>query len=225
MAQRLVLPVIHFLNRSTAVDQAAVAFSCGADGVFLISHHGAGTDELIAVGQAIKAQHADKLVGINFLGKDAYESLLEVASAKLDMVWTDDPGVSSKGITDDGNWCKSALMREGAKWPLFFGSVAFKYQRTEPHPGVAAKLAADAGMLPTTSGEATGSAPGLGKARDMSQALNGGPLAIASGMTPENVAEFLPYFTHYLVATGVSTDMFHFDPSRLKAFVDIVKNG
>jgi hypothetical protein len=35
--------------------------------------------------------------------------------------------------------------------------------------------------------------------------------AVATGMTPDNVAASLSYFTHYLLGTGVSRDTHHFD--------------
>ncbi len=71
-------------------------------------------------------------------------------------------------------------------------------------------------MLPTTSGPGTGSAPELRKIREMREALGpDGPLAIASGITAENVVEFARYATHFLVASGVSRDEHHLDPVKV----------
>ena len=38
MNRKKVLPVIHHIDAKTTLDQAAIAYQCGADGVFLISH-------------------------------------------------------------------------------------------------------------------------------------------------------------------------------------------
>lgn len=112
------------------------------------------------------------------------------------------------------------------KAPRFYGSVAFKYQAPEPDPAGAAVQALKLCMLPTTSGPGTGHAPDVEKARSMAAAVARGPLggelAVASGMTPENVSAFLPYFTHFLVATGVSKDEHHFDEARLVQFIEKV---
>jgi len=216
MTQRLVLPVIHFLDVDTAISQADLAFAAGADGVFLISHNGQDS-KLAGVARGIKTRHASKLVGLNYLSLGAVHALHLARKAKVDMVWADTPGVFGNRATWPAYVLSKALQAENA--PLFFGSVAFKYQPYEPDPAGAAVRAAQLGMLPTTSGGATGHAPEVAKARCMSEALQGGPLAIASGMTPVNAHDYLPYFTHFLVATGVSRDMHHFDEELLADFV------
>lgn len=48
---------------------------------------------------------------------------------------------------------------------------------------------------------------------------NDAPLAIASGVTPDNVSAFLPHVSHILVSTGVSASFHEFDPARLRALV------
>lgn len=222
-AERLrhkVFPVIHHRDAKTSREQADLAFHVGADGVFLISHHGQN-DELFTLAHAIKAAHPQLKVGINLLGVSAYDAYLRIAMNKVDMMWTDTPGVTSLG-TDDGAKRIAMHLINGPRGPVVYGSVAFKYQPYEGDPAGAARAAAALGMLPTTSGASTGNAPSVSKARAMSEALGGGPLAVASGMTPENVDDFLPYFTHYLVATGVSLDDYHFDLARLRTFVEKV---
>ena len=71
-----------------------------------------------------------------------------------------------------------------------------------------------AGFIPTTSGSGTGSAPDLEKIVAMSRAT-GGVLAIASGMTPWNVAQYAPYLSHILVATGIALDEHRIDADKL----------
>jgi hypothetical protein len=219
-----VLPVIHYLDAQTAIEQADVAFAAGADGIFLISHH-SSDDDLIMPAMTIKGRYPDKAIGINFLSKKALPALQIVIDLGLDMIWTDTPGVTSKKTTEDARAIAQILAAPGKK-PVFFGSVAFKYQAHEQFPGAAAHAASDLGMLATTSGSGTGSAPEVDKISSMYAAVAaaGKPeLAIASGLTPENIASFAPYATHFLVATGVSTDEHHFDPDRLAAFVREVR--
>lgn len=218
-SKRQVLPVVHYLNYTLALSEADLAFRAGADGVFLISH-GNENKALPRLARILKDRYPGKRIGLNLLGESPLQALDIAEQAGLDMVWADNPGVSSAGWTEAGAELAEHL-RNGSP-VAFFGSVAFKYQPYEPEPGRAAVLAALNGMLPTTSGTATGAAPEIEKIRLMSEALAGGQLAVASGMTPGNVADYLPYITHYLVATGVSHDAHHFDEAKLSAFIRTV---
>jgi hypothetical protein len=217
---RKVLPVIHLHDAKTAYEQAKLAFNVGADGIFLISHE--GQDQLvIQLAAAWKKRHPNWQVGWNLLGMSPVDSLFFAQRMGIDMVWTDTPGVNSRGPSYIGEKIASLLRQ----WSVqFFGSVAFKYQAYEADPAGAAVHATMLGMLATTSGAGTGHAPDVEKARVMSEALRGrgGQLAVASGMTPANVDDFLAHFTHYLVATGVSRDEHHFDEARLAQFIEKV---
>lgn len=210
-----IYPVIHYLNRDLALEQVAVARNCGADGVFLISHHG-DDGELVAVAARAKQQHPDFRIGINLLSKDALYAGNRAESSGLDMVWADDMGVDSTG----GNAMAESLSRFARTLPSIqlFASVAFKYRPHEPNPPLAAKEAQRLGFIPTTSGTATGSAPEVRKIADMSAATDG-QLAIASGMTPENVGDYARYLSHILVATGVGLDEYRIDPQRLMLLI------
>jgi predicted TIM-barrel enzyme len=63
----------------------------------------------------------------------------------------------------------------------------------------------------------------------MKEAIGTHPLAIASGITPENVEQYLPIANCFLVATGISSDFTTLDPSRVRDLVgrvrDYGKNG
>lgn len=206
-----ILPVIHFLNEATALSEVRLARACGAQGVFLISHR--GQDELLVeVARRAKLEHPDFKVGINLLSRGPLEAIGKALSAELDMVWADDMGVSSRGLTPVGEACAVEAQRGVL---ALYASVAFKYQPTEGNPSEAARQARMARFVPTTSGEATGHAPSVEKIREMSRAAQG-RLAVASGMTPENIATYAPLLSDVLVATGVSLDEHHLDETRLR---------
>lgn len=210
-----VFPVIHYLNHDLALQQVDLARICGADGVFLISHHG-NDDELVQVAAEAKGLYPDFKIGINLLSEGALDACTKAADANLDMVWADDMGVDSNG----GNAMADSLSRFAREFPpiQLFASVAFKYRPDESNPPLAAKNAKQLGFVPTTSGSATGSAPEVQKIIDMYLAT-GGQLAIASGMSPENVADFAPYLSHILVATGVGLNEHRIDPQRLNQLI------
>jgi len=210
-----VYPVIHFLNIELALEQARIAKDAGADGVFLINHH--GDDQVLGlVATKIKAEHADFKVGINLLSSKPMEAVVMAHNLGLDMVWADNMGVSSDGLSGEGE----TLSQVAADHPelKLFASVAFKYQAPELDPPAAARKAHAAGFIPTTSGDATGRAPDVYKVASMSVAC-AGDLAVASGMTPENIGEYAPLLSNVLVATGVSHDEHRFDYEKLFRFV------
>jgi predicted TIM-barrel enzyme len=214
-----IFPVIHHLDRETTLRETIVARDYGADGVFLISHTGED-DELVHV--AWEAQHCSKdfPIGVNLLSMPASAAAAKALEAQLKMLWADEMGVDSGGLDECGRAMADFASRHQDM--EFFASVAFKYRRHEEHPVEAALNARNAGFIPTTSGAATGKAPAIEKIRGMASA---GRLAIASGMTPENVGGFVPYLTDILVATGISRSEHHIDPGKLIAFVRSVRES
>lgn len=105
----------------------------------------------------------------------------------------------------------------------YFGGVAFKTQVEiqDPKELVAVVKAAMPFMdVVTTSGEGTGLAAEAVKTRLMKIAIGCKPLAIASGITPENVWDYLPFADAFLVATGVSKDFYTLDETRVRALVE-----
>ena len=74
----------------------------------------------------------------------------------------------------------------------------------------------------TTSGPGTGQPATREKITRMKRALGAFPLAIASGITPENVGDYLEVADCFLVATGISTSFTELDPGRLRELVNRV---
>jgi predicted TIM-barrel enzyme len=207
--------VIHHLDLQTSLEQVGIARACGADGVFLISHHQDDEDVLVAA-SAAKEIFPEFQVGINLLSSAPRYACQQALARSLDMVWGDYMGVDGGGVTPVG-FELSEFAQDNPQVKLF-ASVAFKYQRVEVKPERAAFNAMKLGFIPTTSGVGTGQAPQLDKIESMSKAVNG-KLAVASGMTPENIKHFAPYLEYVLVATGVSSDEYRMDPERLTGFV------
>ena len=219
-----IIPVIHYADDEQTLRNARIAFDAGCDGVFLI--HMEGRDHLLPpVATAIKKRWNDRLVGVNFLRMDADEAVVESIRHGLDMTWTDEQVTHSA----EQPWAEASRIRDSrASFPrhLVFVGVAFKHQRAEPHPDQAALRACEMGLVPTTSGPATGVAADAGRIEELRRAIGpDAPLAIASGVTPENVHEFAPHLTHILVATGVSRSFHEFDADRLRMLVDVCAGG
>lgn len=207
--------VIHHLDLQTSLEQVGLARACGADGVFLISHHH-DDEAVLAAASASKEIFHEFQVGINLLSSSPRYACQQALARSLDMVWADYMGVDGGGVTPVG-FELSEFAQDNPRVKLF-ASVAFKYQRVEVNPERAAFNAMKLGFIPTTSGVGTGQAPQIDKIESMSKTVNG-KLAVASGMTPENISQFAPYLAHVLVATGVSADEYRMDREKLTGFV------
>lgn len=214
-----VYPVIHHLNVNLSVEQAKVAKDAGADGVFLISHHGKNM-ELCEVRKILKTELPLFRVGFNFLGWDSCRAHYITGYHGGDMLWLDAPGINGNTISDDALKLlksESDLFSITARRFPIFASVAFKYQPIDEKPASAAKLARAVGWIPTTSGTATGSPPTIDKIKSMF--VSHETLAVASGMTPENVGDYKHFLSHILVSTGVSINDYQFDYEKLRIFI------
>ena len=218
--------VIHHQSADLTLEQAQAVLALGADGVFLISHEGQDAALPPLAQQLVQRySHARTLRGqrpvwgLNLLQTPPLAALELAGQAGADALWVSAPGVTSAGVTPEGHNLAQSMRR----WPQVsvWGCVAFKYQPDEPDPPAAAAAALALGMHPTTSGAGTAQAPDVTKIAAMSQAVQG-RLAIASGMTVENVERYAPWVSDILVSTGVSLDAHHVDPARLTAFLAAV---
>jgi hypothetical protein len=213
-----ILPVIHHENDKLTLAEAKLAFACGADGVFLISHDGRDA-KLVPLAKKLAEKHGAERIGLNFLSSSfgpAYELAMLL---KIGMIWVDNANLDSSHVSSIAKAIsENNKSRPGA--PIIYAGVSFKYQAHEPDPAGAAAAAARLGFIPTTSGSATGHAPDVEKIAAMRQAA-GDRLAIASGITPENISQFLPMATDILVATGVSDPDGRFNESRLRELIEI----
>jgi hypothetical protein len=209
--------VIHLAAPERAYRNAEIAFAHGAAGVFVISMDGLD-DAIDPVAFELKRRNPGRRVGVNYLTLPAHIALARSLSLGMDATWTDRPGVRSEFV-DDLVPAAITPVLEANPAHLFFGSVAFKYQAIDRDPPKAARLAMHHGMIPTTSGEATGFAPPARKLHDIRQAIGAGPLALASGVTPGNAAELGRYLTHILVATGISKSEHELDEMLLRSLM------
>lgn len=207
--------VVHHDKQIVAVHQASLAFAAGADGVFMIPWGGRATTlNVLASAKKVKEDYPDKFVGVNLLGANLSKEIAMADACGLDGVWFDWSDVTSKGVGASAE--EAARTAKNLKRPFkVFAGVAFKYQDVERDPPAAARFAAMCDFIPCTSGSGTGSPPTVEKLESMSKACSG-TLAVASGITPENVKPFLPHLAHILVATGVNDESDSLVPKRLE---------
>lgn len=201
------IPVIHVSDTLQAIDQAKIAFDNGAGGIFLIDHRRKYT-KLYETYQEVKNIFNNAWIGLNFLDLNPLSAMKFSKNCEgLNGLWMDSVG----GIDNKDCDCK------------VFAGVAFKYQ---PQPEDLEKETQKISKMfdvATTSGVATGSAPDLKKIRIMKESIGESPLAIASGITVENIEHFLPFVDCFMVATGISHDFHNLDSQKVAEISNIIQ--
>ncbi|MCA9997898.1 MAG: hypothetical protein KDE56_19195 [Anaerolineales bacterium] len=221
--RHVILPVIHVVDLAQAERNARIAYDAGADGVFLINHD-ISSQALLAVYAELTAVFPHWWLGVNCLDLDAAATFAAVPPGMAG-VWVDNAGIDETR-TDQPAAERVRQAQQQHGWTgLYFGGVAFKYQREVADLEWAAQTAVSWMDVITTSGPGTGHAASVAKIRTMKQAIGSHPLAIASGITPENVGDYLPHADCFLVATGISHRFDQFDPARVQALVQRIRAG
>lgn len=190
---RFLFAVIHMSIAYDAANSADVALRSGADGLFLINQ-GAAEEWTLDTLASLRENRPGVFLGVNLLGAEPDDTLrvCRYHGVVPDAIWTDGltPGVS------DPDWAG-----------LHFGGVAFKGQPSVPKGELGRAYDEATGVcdVPTTSGTATGVPAPVGKIHTLGAAAQslGRPLAIASGITAENVECYLPFANAFLVGTGI----------------------
>ena len=195
-------PVIHCVPLEDggighALANTKVAMQNNADGVFLIGHRMV-YDDLCYIYEHVRKQHPELWIGINFLDVSIHQqpnTMLDLVKKceGLNALWTD-------MMPLDSTW------KEQLDVSIFSG-VAFKYIDSQ-QSGAALESACQNAKrfcdIATTSGDKTGSPPDVQKLEAIKKYLDGKiPLAVASGVSEENVKKLLPYVDIFLVASSI----------------------
>lgn len=211
-------PVIHVLDVDQALRNASIALQAGADGMFLINHV-KDSDHLLETYAQVRAMYPRTFVGINIL-TESPEDGLEMARDALDVsaFWTDDSGIGY-----DGGTIPERMSALNQNWPGYlFTSIAFKGMPQPDDLELATRQAAQSADVVVTSGQSTGSAPDVVKIAKMKAVIPDHPLAIASGMTPENIGPFLPHADVFMVATGISDSFTELNLGKATTMAELI---
>jgi predicted TIM-barrel enzyme len=219
--QTSLLAVIHAESADQVIRNTDVALAGGADGVFLINH-AISDAALVYCYHAARSRFESAWIGLSFMRLGATESV-RLAPATASGLWVSDAGIEEQGPQPEDVHSLSRLRAESGRDGLYFGGVAFKHQRPVKDPAAAARAAVPFVDVITTSGSATGSAPSTEKVASMRGAIGGHPLAIASGVSPENVQEYLHLVDCILASSSISDSEAELSPKRLARLVRAIE--
>lgn len=214
------LCVIHVIDKFQAVEQSKIAIKNGADGIFLINHS-ISYRELLKAYFWVRNFLNDVWIGVNFLDLCA-KDVFAIIPMGADGVWVDNIGINEHSeVQEEAELVKHN--REISGWNgILFGGVAFKYQKKVINLKKVTEEATKYADFITTSGDFTGYPPAKEKISEMAKYIGNKKLAIASGMTIDNVL-FYKESHCFLVATGISKSMYELDPILVKKFAEQIQ--
>lgn len=228
----VVTPVIHVLDAAQTLRNVAIAVEAGVAGVFLINHD-FEKEELVPIIRDVRAAMPGLWLGVNFLGVPGSEAFpilgeLERDGCPIDAYWADDACMDERTETQTEAEHIARIRAESGWSGLYFGGVAFKKQRPVD-PADHERAAREA--LPymdcvTTSGPATGQEAEADKIMEFRRGLGAAPLALASGVTPDNAERYGRDVDCFLVATGIAPpgDFYNIDPARLADLMAVTRS-
>ncbi len=178
--KHMIYPVIHVEDKGQAIGNTLIAKKAGADGVFLINHE-ITPKELLEIHAQVAEAVPDWWIGINCLGYSP-ETMFQHTTPEMSGIWMDNAGVDERiEFQHQANYIKSLRERSGWKG-LYFGGIAFKYQRPVKDLETVCKIAMKYVDVITTSGPGTAKAADVDKIKRMSDTLGEWPLAIGVGV-------------------------------------------
>lgn len=220
----LFLPVIHLPHGEiVGMESVDTAVKAGADGVFLINQ-GMSPPQVLAFGALVRAKYPNLWVGLNILGGEPVELLSGRDYKNFKGVWSDD--CRADDVLRWETEAEDVTSARKATGRIYFGGVAFKYKK--PVHGRNLKRVCERATeyvdVLTTSGVATGVAADTPKVENIRRYVGDHYLALASGVSIENVKNFLPLVDAFLVASKIESYFGVLDPyatSKLSELIHI----
>ncbi len=205
------IPVIHLVDTIQLIQNIERCISVGVKNVFIINHT---TDipELIKSANMIKEDYPDLWVGIN---------VLSVKSAGISPVMKIQYAESF-----DGLWIDESLGLEDVRSKKFngeiFSGLNFKYQKQYYGEELTEMidLIKKTSTVACTSGVGTGKEASIDKIANLKELLGDFPLAIASGISSDNVENYLPYVDDFLVASSITDAKEYIIKDKLQELFD-----
>lgn len=200
--QPVLLPVIHVVSEKQALENAQILSQENVRGSFLISMDGMPNSKLLEIHSRVKSEYPKLWLGINLL-TTSVKRVFEKIDNRVDGVWTDNAMIhEGSQAQKDAQEIVEARIKSG--WDgLYFGGIAFKGQRKVDNPASVAMIAGEYMDVVTTSGERTGKPPEIAKISDMKNAIGNTPLGIASGISIDNISDYIGIADCFLVASSM----------------------
>jgi hypothetical protein len=197
------IPVIHVLDLEQVMKNIYTCKLYGIKKFFLIGHQ-VEDKEVLEIANFIKQQYPDLWIGINLLGTPLQERI-EMDINPIDAMWFDETITERKTHNH-----------------LIFGGVDFKYQRKSYDLEIDCKEAMKWCDVICTSGPRTGYPPMLSKIENMRSYIGDFPLAIASGVSVDNISKFVGLVDYLMVASSITDSGEIINEKKLEELVKLI---
>lgn len=199
------IPVIHMIDERQVFINLDTCFKHDINKVFLINHR-VGVRALLNCAELVKKAHPKLWLGVNMLGEHPLTAISQ--DLLYEGMWLDET------IT-------SGVSRELRKFRgMLFTGLAFKYQPQPKYLQEACQDATLASDVATTSGVGTGQAADLEKIKMLREYLGNHPMAIASGVSADNVKDYKGIANYLLVASSFTDSGEFIIPEKLRAILE-----
>lgn len=231
-----VFPVVHIndSNVFTAVREGERAFNMGADGVYLIDHFNCAKNKrpLFDAYYNLVDDSKDRYVGINILGLGPVGAMRALARTigKSNGLIKPPSGLWVDDMREDGLDRSAAIeLRDSSptlKSVRLLGGIAFKYTGSYTEDPTMAlyetEWLKDSVDVVVTSGASTGREPTVEKLIAMKQAAGDKPLAVASGVSVDNIQKYENIVNEIIVSSSIETFVGSgkFDKAKLQDLIE-----
>lgn len=224
--KKIILPVVHVIETSEDVfdqinfdENLSRCFSANVDGVFLVNND-CSSFSLINAYIYAKNKYPLKWIGLNYLG-NCYEAIHFAKYLNVDGLWLDNIGVFDEDV-NRAEFIQSYIQFIKLK-ALIFGGICFKYQRQPENPTLTASNASKFTDVITTSGNGTSHPIEIEKLQKIYDGVsNTNFIAVASGISCDNVRDILPYVDVFMMHTSVVDSDNLFDVNKLLYIKNII---
>lgn len=223
-----VLPAIHAHTISMTLENIDMIQQQWADWFMLVNNE-ISPEKLLKIYEQVENRYEDLFHGINVLWRTPDMVIRELQWLRVDGLRVDKPYIREVNWEDRTNLIQQAMNDTGRSW-LYFWWVAFKYQKplsSEELPKAVEKSQLYLDVI-TTSWSATWKAANPQEVKYMRELIGKFPLALASGITPENIQDYLPYVDTSIVGTWISERMNQyahvFDQGKLQRLMEKVSS-
>ena len=200
-----IIPVIHTLNLKQVQYNVDICANNGVQDIFIISHEYRNPNDAIyhfrTYLEYIKSKYSSMKVGVNFLQLPTYDAVQEAIKLNFDYVWAD-----RSYLTEKSTLSIAENIFSDKKNIEYFGTVAFKYQNKEEDLIWSCEKAKNLMDVVVTSGSATGKSPNIDKIKNIREFIGDKPLAIASGITTDNISLYKEYVDIFMVASSITDE-------------------
>jgi hypothetical protein len=201
-----IYPVIHLVDYDQLTKNIDTCLSLGVNQVFIINHL-SNFNDLLFYANLARTSYPELWIGVNVLDLKP-RTVLDLK------------------LPYKGYWFDKTLTLEDIEGKTITGEIFsglnFKYQKQFQGEDLVEviNLIKKTSTVACTSGVGTGHEAPIKKIENLRNLLGDFPLALASGVSADNIESYLPYVNHFLVASSITDKDEIINKDKLKELVD-----